>query len=110
MKNLFCDYCKKIMKIEETNGGKVLSCTCGFFRVANVSTSEHIKEQEKKGEGVLDGKRKQWKFPHTCPKCNHEGSEVIDLGAAYSDEANVYLFICDKCGYVDRQADGSSNG
>jgi len=99
------------MNIEEKNGKKILVCTlCGIKKEADVSVSELIKEKEKIGQGILNGKRKQWKFPHTCPKCNHEGSEVIDLGAAYSDEANIYLFICDKCGYVDRQADGSSNG
>lgn len=98
------------MKIEEINGKKVLSCTCGFSKDANIIVAEHIKEKEKIGEGVLDGLKKPVKFPHTCPKCNHDGSEVVDLGARYSDESNIYLFICDKCGHVDRQADGSSNG
>jgi len=31
------------------------------------------------------------------------------LGASYSDEADVYLFQCKKCGFVERQADGSGN-
>ena len=48
-------------------------------------------------------------FPNTCKKCGHEGADVADLGAAYSDEANIYLFKCKKCGFTERQADGSSN-
>ena len=34
---------------------------------------------------------------------------VKDLGTSYSDESNVYLFKCTKCGHIDRQADGCSN-
>jgi DNA-directed RNA polymerase subunit M/transcription elongation factor TFIIS len=111
MKDLFCNNCRKIMNIEDRQGKKILVCTsCGFTRESGFAVSEITKKAEIKGEGIINVVKKEFKFPHTCPKCNHNGSEVIDLGAHYSDEANVYLFICDKCGYTDRQADGSSNG
>ena len=109
MKNLFCDYCGRIMKIEG-NEKKMFRCICGFTREAELITSEPKMPVKIIGDGIVDGKKKPVNFPHICPKCNHEGCEVIDLGAHYSDESNVYLYICDKCGYVDRQADGSSNG
>lgn len=98
------------MKIEERENKKILKCSCGFTKKAEISFSETAKKQEEVGKGISDGKRKPIGFPHTCPKCSHETCEVIDLGAPYSDESNVYLYICDKCGYIDRQADGSSNG
>lgn len=59
-----------------------------------------VLEQEKQGEG----------FPNVCDKCGHTQADVHDLGAPYSDESNVYLFRCKKCGHVKRQADGSGNG
>jgi len=98
------------MKIEKMNGIQVLVCTCGFYKKANLTISESIKEKEPVGEGILDEKRKAVNFPHTCPKCKHEGCEVIDLGPHYSDESDIHLYICDKCGYVDREAEGCSNG
>lgn len=110
MKNLFCDNCNRIMKIDEKEGKKFLKCSCGFTKQAEISSSETAKKQEEVGKGIPDEKRKPAGFPHTCPKCSHGGCEVIDLGAPYSDESNVFLYICDNCGYVDRQADGCSNG
>lgn len=49
-------------------------------------------------------------FPHKCKKCEHDFSEVIDLGVSYSDEAGLFLFKCKKCGHVERDAFGSGNG
>ncbi len=46
-------------------------------------------------------------FPNTCKKCGYGYADVIDLGASWTDEANVYLFKCKKCGYVTRDAYGS---
>ncbi len=81
MQKLFCEHCNKIMKLSEENGKKILICSCGFTKKAEISFSEIIKKQEETGRGIPDGKRKPVGFPHTCPRCNHEGCEVIDLGA-----------------------------
>ena len=110
MQNLFCEHCNRIMKIIEENEKKILLCSCGFTKPAEISFSEKSKKKEEVGEQISDGKKKKGEFPHICPKCKHEGCEVVDLGAQYSDESNVFLYVCDECGYVDRQADGSSNG
>lgn len=105
MSNLFCDKCNKLMKLEKNE----LICSCGFKKIANLTCLEVPIKNKEIGAGVL-GEKEPVNFPHTCSKCGHGGCEVVDLGAAYSDESNVYLYICDRCGYVDRQADGSSNG
>lgn len=97
------------MKLGEKDGKKILACTCGFIKDADITSSEKISIKEV-GRGIADGKRKAYNFPHTCPKCNHEGCEAVNLGSSQSDEADILLFICDECGYVDRQADGCSNG
>ncbi len=110
MQKLFCEHCNRIMRIKEKDNEKILTCSCGFTKKAEISFSEIAKKQKEAGSGIVNGKRKPAGFPHICPKCNHEGCEVIDLGAPYSDESNVFLYICDKCGYVDRHADGCSNG
>ena len=94
------------MKLE----GNELLCSCGFRKKAEIIFSEAGIRKEEVGKGVADGKRKAYNFPHLCPKCNPDGCEAVNLGSQQSDEADILLFICDECGYVDRQADGCSNG
>ena len=60
------------------------------------------------GEGVLR-RIETPGFPHDCKKCGHDQCDVVDLGAQYADESNIYLYTCKKCGHVDRQADGTGN-
>ena len=110
MQKFFCEHCNRIMKLIEKNEDKFLTCSCGFTKNAEISFTEIAKEKEEIGKEVSEEKKKIGGFPHICPKCNHESCDVVDLGAQHSDESNVFLYICDKCGYVDRQADGSSNG
>lgn len=104
----FCQNCGKPLKIEN----EMAECDCGFSkRIKSLSFNEKVEEKTKKGEGVFDGEEFKSKkgFPHICKKCGHEFAEIIDLGAFYSDEANVYLFKCNKCENVEREAYGSSN-
>jgi hypothetical protein len=43
-------------------------------------------EEKTESEEELGG------FPNTCKKCGCEWADVVDLGAPYGDESNVYLF------------------
>ena len=74
----------------------------------NLNFTEKTKKTQK-GDGIFEQEENKEGFPHTCKKCGHSESEVHDLGAQYSDESNIYLFKCMKCGFVERQADGSGN-
>ena len=76
-----------------------------------ISFSEKI-ERIEKGEGILNSEQEEIHqgFPHKCKKCEHDFAEVVDLGISYSDESSVILFRCKKCGNVERDAFGSSNG
>jgi hypothetical protein len=55
--------------------------------------SEKTKKIEK-GEGIFENNDNTLGFPHKCPKCGHEEADVVDLGAPYSDEYNIFLFKC----------------
>ena len=67
----------------------------------NLVFKEKIKKSEK-GIGVLKEDKSIKGFPNKCKKCGYKYSDVIDLGSAYSDEADVSLYRCKKCGYVER--------
>ncbi len=102
----FCNHCGKPLKIK----GKIAICNCGFIKeISPVYPSEKINKPQERGKGVFEKKDKDKGFPHTCKKCGHEFADVVDLGASYSDEANVYLFKCKKCENVERDAYGTSN-
>ena len=105
----FCNMCGKPLKIFQENEKSIGKCVCGFEKEASLISNVHIPKKETKGEGVVDVEDDTSGFPHKCKKCSHDYSDVTDMGTFYGDEANVYLFKCKKCGYVERQADGSGN-
>lgn len=89
----FCPNCGKPIDIETKK------CGCESKKI--LSFKEKIKK-EKKGEGILREDKSKKGFPNKCKKCGCKYSDVIDLGSSYSDEANVSLYKCKKCGYVER--------
>jgi DNA-directed RNA polymerase subunit M/transcription elongation factor TFIIS len=106
----FCDNCGKALKIKNEFNHQIGICSCGFTKEVEGETSfiEKAKKKIEEGKGVFQQEETKG-FPHLCDKCGCEESDVTDLGSAYSDESAIYLFKCKKCGYVYRQADGSSN-
>ena len=39
---------------------------------------------------------------YKCPKCGYEKAQIIDMGIFYSDEDNLILLKCGKCGHSER--------
>lgn len=110
MKNIFCDKCGKMLDIKLQGDKQIGICKCGCIKeIQSFNFTDRIYKPEEKAKGILDNKESSKGFPHICDKCGHTEAYIHDLGASYSDESNVYLFKCKECGYVKRQADGSSN-
>jgi len=107
---LFCDKCGSILKIKIEEGRYFGVCGCGCIKevASGIFGSGIMKKKEEKGEGVLQEDVSRG-FPHVCKKCDYGECEISDLGCAYSDESNIYLYKCKKCGFVERQADGTGN-
>ncbi|HLD98544.1 MAG TPA: hypothetical protein VI815_04415, partial [Candidatus Nanoarchaeia archaeon] len=105
---LFCEECGKILDIKHTREGRKFGiCKCGFVKEvhSDIITTEKTKNNEEFEKQNYENTEiieqvKEIGFPHKCKKCGYEECEVYDLGASYSDEANVYLFKCLKCGHV----------
>jgi DNA-directed RNA polymerase subunit M/transcription elongation factor TFIIS len=68
----------------------------------NLKVKEKFPKKEKIGKGVVKDKDVFATYHHRCPKCGHVGAEINDLGVQYSDEDNIYLITCGKCGYTER--------
>jgi len=111
MANLnFCPKCGKPLHVKSEQDKKIAECSCGFTKIIGSDLVFSTKNKKVTlGKGVISREEDLDGFPHICEKCGHPFSEVHDLGAPYSDESNIYLFKCKKCGHVSRQADGSGN-
>jgi len=106
----FCPKCGKILDVKNESNLLIGLCSCGF--VKKINSEIYFSEKTIKdirGKGIAEDKGGKEGFPHVCKKCGHTQCDIHDLGAPYSDESNIYLFKCKKCGYVERQADGSGN-
>ena len=106
---IFCK-CGKLMEVRD-DGLRMAYCSCGNKHVTNgsVSFEETASKKEERSSEVAETKHSSAGFPHNCSKCGHGFAEVYDLGISYSDEAAVYLFKCKKCGWSERQSDGTGN-
>ena len=59
-------------------------------------------EHEEIGEGVLSDENKMATYKHKCEKCGYGKAQIIDVGPLYSDEDNLILLKCGKCGFSER--------
>ena len=41
-------------------------------------------------------------YDHKCKKCGFSKAQIIDMGIFYSDEDQLILLKCGKCGYSER--------
>lgn len=107
----FCPICKRILSLKTENDKIIGLCSCGFKRtdLTQLSFTEEIRKKEQVGKEVAEDIKDLSGFPHKCRKCDHDSADVRDLGIFFGDEAGVYLFKCKKCGYTERQSDGTGN-
>jgi DNA-directed RNA polymerase subunit M/transcription elongation factor TFIIS len=107
----FCPVCKNLLQFKEEKGKNIAYCNCGFKRKEGfeLTSVDKIEEKsEKRGEGVA----KNQDFigvEHKCKKCGGESADVMELGERLTNESNVYLFRCQKCGTISRESDGRGN-
>lgn len=62
---------------------------------------EKIKHKDR-GKGFVKDEDVFADYKHKCKKCGYNKSEVMDLGAQYSDENELIMLKCGKCGYTER--------
>ena len=61
-----------------------------------------IEPVEEKGEGAVKEQNVFATYKNVCKKCGYDKAEIIDMGIFYSDEDNLILLKCGKCGYSER--------
>jgi len=107
----FCPHCKGILIPVREEGRLVVKCkNCGRVHkvLKPLIVEEDIKEPEERGMGIARGNNKFATYKHVCEKCGYRKAEVIDLGAQYSDEDELILLRCGRCGHSERTTKKSS--
>jgi DNA-directed RNA polymerase subunit M/transcription elongation factor TFIIS len=85
----FCDKCQSFELVKSEDN-------LGMF------SNEKIEKQEERGTGVNKDENEFANYNHICKKCNYDKAQIIDMGIFYSDEDNLILLKCGKCGFCER--------
>ena len=106
----FCPRCENILIPEKINEKEFWAkCAhCDFSK--KLKSDSVLVEKEKILHKHNIGrvfKTANWKnefatYKHKCQKCGYGKAQVIDMGIFYSDEDNLILLKCGKCGWAER--------
>lgn len=87
---MFCPKCGSLLENQ--------TCSCGFTKTTTLKLKEKPKH---KTIEVVDSKNLLAVYDHDCEKCGHKKAELIEKGQMYSDEDDVILYKCGRCGHVE---------
>jgi len=100
-----CPKCKNLLVSKIIRNKIILKCEkCDFFKQIKIpsASKEKIKPPEPVGKGIMKNKNLFATYKHKCEKCGYDYAQVLDLGIFYSDEDNLILLQCGRCGYSER--------
>jgi DNA-directed RNA polymerase subunit M/transcription elongation factor TFIIS len=100
----FCPSCGEILIPERKGEEFIATCKeCGFSRkVKPLEGKENLEPKKKVGEGIIKNENPFATYSNKCPKCGYDKAQIIDMGIFYSDEDNLIMLKCGKCGYSER--------
>lgn len=99
----FCQKCKALLSPHKTNREIFLKCvSCGFEDFSQLTSSEKIEKPNELGKGIILNQNTFANYLNKCKKCGYDKAEIIDMGIFYSDEDNLILLKCGKCGFSER--------
>jgi len=100
----YCPNCGGILLPMKFEDKVFLACgECDFTRKAKdgegLTSSEKQNHQEPRGEGAVKEENIYADYEDfTCPKCGYNKAQVLEAGVSYSDEDDLILLKCGKCG------------
>ena len=102
----FCPKCNNILIPEKISEEEFIEkCSfCGYSRKFT-GKSVIMKDKiihKKTGEKILKDENEFATYHNKCQKCGYDKAQIIDMGIFYSDEDNLILLKCGKCGWSER--------
>ncbi|MFA6974242.1 MAG: hypothetical protein WC238_05955 [Parcubacteria group bacterium] len=106
----FCEHCGSILRNQQIDDKRsYLFCDkCQKFELTDakkdsgMTSNETLKKEKQKGEGVHELTNEFATYTNVCKKCGYDKAQIIDMGIFYSDEDNLILLKCGKCGFSER--------
>ena len=100
----FCPKCGDLLIPEKKEDKFVAKCDkCRFSRtVKPLKEREDLEPKKKIGGGIIKNENPLATYSNKCPKCGYNKAQIIDMGIFYSDEDNLIMLKCGKCGYSER--------
>jgi len=103
----FCEECEGLLFVKEDKGVSYFECSsCGHIQIFGgndyVCSKETMTPRKIKGDGANEDKNDFADYHHVCRKCGYEFAQILDLGVFISDEDNLILLRCGKCGFSER--------
>ena len=102
----FCPKCESVLIPERIGDGLVSKCFhCGFVLEGEKTPlieMEKLPPKKIVGRKISKEGNEFATYGHKCPKCGFGKAQVIDVGIFYSDEDNLILLKCGKCGWSER--------
>ena len=102
----FCQRCKTLMSPHKTSEKIIFKCSnCNFsedMKDGSLKVREKLNKKEEKGKGVGSDENIFATYTHKCEKCGYNKVQILDAGTYYSDEDNLVLLMCGKCGWSER--------
>jgi len=102
----FCPKCSNILIPERISEKEfVEKCSyCNYSRKFNgkMLIMKNKIPKEKIGTKIVEEKNEFATYHNKCKKCGYDKAQIIDLGIFYSDEDNLIMLKCGKCGWSER--------
>lgn len=99
----FCNNCGSLMYLFNEKG--IAKSYCKKCNISKETISGSFKEQHSQkeiGKGIGSEENKLANYDNVCKKCRHIGAQIIDVGVLISDEDNLIMLKCGKCGFTER--------
>jgi DNA-directed RNA polymerase subunit M/transcription elongation factor TFIIS len=103
----FCPMCRGLLMQKEVEGKIIGLCKCGFKRTGGIIISgEENAIQCSLGGGVVsEDNSKTEGFIQVCEKCGYNKAEASQI---LSNESEITVYTCLKCGHRTRESSGTS--
>ncbi len=102
----FCPECKALLVPHKIGEKSILRCQkCDYFKegvMKPLIEKNKIKQLPERGKGVVKNENEFADYENKCEKCGYGKAQIIDMGIFYSDEDNLIMLKCGKCGFSER--------
>jgi DNA-directed RNA polymerase subunit M/transcription elongation factor TFIIS len=104
----FCPKCAAILVPTKLKTSEIFVCdNCGYTKLikktdGDLKTKEKMIKSPERSLKPASEKNQFATYKNKCKKCGYDKAQVIDAGISYSDEDNLILIRCGKCGYTER--------